>query len=54
MTLRKREKIEIGSIRSQSAENSLRKRLWTCHKRDCVMIGGIKFPENLIDGINGY
>jgi hypothetical protein len=30
--------IERGSTRSHSMENSLSKRLWTCYKRDYVMM----------------
>jgi hypothetical protein len=31
--------LERGSTRSRSVENSLRKRLWTCRKTECVMKG---------------
>ena len=31
--------MEIGSTRSQSVENSLWKRLWTCHKTDYMING---------------
>jgi len=30
--------IERGGTRSQVLENSLWKRLWPCHKMDCVMV----------------
>jgi len=45
MTLRKSEEIEVGSTRLHSAENSLQKRLWTCRKTDCVMIGELNIVE---------
>jgi len=33
-----KETTEYCKIKEKASENSLQKRLWTCHKTDCIMM----------------
>jgi len=41
--------VDIFSLRSHSVENSLWKSLWTCSRRDCVMMTKVMIVTRFTD-----